>query len=39
MVELNPKSAGLQLPRSVPGEHDAGNQNLVGDFQRTDFFF
>jgi hypothetical protein len=23
----------------APGEHDAGNQNLVADFQRTDFFF
>jgi hypothetical protein len=26
--------------RSVtPGDHDAGNQNLVADFQRADFFF
>jgi hypothetical protein len=25
---------------SIPsGEHDAGNQNLVADFQRPDFFF
>jgi hypothetical protein len=37
-MELNLKSAGLQLPRSAPGEHDAGNQNLVADFQCADFF-
>jgi hypothetical protein len=23
----------------TPGEHDAGNQNLVAGFQRVDFFF
>jgi len=23
----------------APGEHDAGNQNLVADFQRPDFFY
>jgi hypothetical protein len=25
--------------RHAPGEPDAGNQNLVADFQRADFFF
>src|ERR1035437_1944703 len=25
--------------RIAPGEHDAGNQNLVADFERADFFF
>ena len=25
--------------RAAPGEHDAGNQNLIADFQRADFFF
>jgi hypothetical protein len=24
---------------TTPGEHDAGNQHLVADFQRPDFFF
>lgn len=38
-MELNPKSAGLQLPRSAPGEHEAGNQNLVANLQRPDAFF
>jgi len=25
--------------RIAPREHDAGNQHLVADFQRADFFF
>jgi len=25
--------------RRAPGVNDAGNQNLVADFQRADFFF
>ena len=37
-MELNPKSAGLQLPRFAPGEHDAGDQHLVADLERADFF-
>ena len=27
------------MDRVAPGEHDAGNQHLVADFQRPDFFF
>jgi hypothetical protein len=27
------------VDRVAPGEHDAGNQNFVADFQRPDFFF
>jgi hypothetical protein len=38
MMELNPKFAGLQLQRSAPGEHDAGNQHRVAGFQRPEFF-
>jgi hypothetical protein len=36
-MELNLKSAGLQLPRSAPGEPDAGKQKRVAGFQRADF--
>jgi hypothetical protein len=39
MTELKPKTRALQLLHSAPGEHDAGNQNLVAAFQRADFFF
>jgi hypothetical protein len=28
----------MLVDRVAPGEHDAGNQNLVADFQRADFF-
>jgi hypothetical protein len=38
MLELNPIFAGLQPPLSTPGEHDAGNQNLVAELQQPDFF-
>ena len=29
----------ILVDRVAPGEHDAGNQHLVADFQRPDFFF
>jgi len=34
MRELNPKSAGLQLPRAMPGEPGAGTRPQI---QRTHF--
>ena len=27
------------VDRVASGEHNAGNQNLIADFQRPDFFF
>jgi hypothetical protein len=36
---LNVNCFHFLTPDSVPGEHDAGNQHLVADFQRPDFFF
>ena len=29
----------ILVDRVAPGEHDAGNQHLVADFQRPDFVF
>ena len=33
-----PALVQILVDRVAPGEHDAGNQNLVADLQRADFF-
>jgi hypothetical protein len=35
---LNVNGFHRSMNRIAPGEHDAGDQNLVADFQRADFF-